>query len=73
MATYGDPKTSADHRRRAANPDQPLRLHASWSIERALADYAHAYGLGYAALRYFNAAGASPDGDIGEDHTPKPT
>src|SRR5690606_2115583 len=39
--------------------------------EHALADYAHAYGLGYAALRYFNAAGASPDGDIGEDHSPE--
>ena len=44
---------------------------ASWSIEQALADYAHAYGLGYAALRYFNAAGASPDGDLGEDHDPE--
>ena len=40
-------------------------------IERALADYAHAYGLGYAALRYFNAAGASPEGTIGEDHKPE--
>ena len=40
-------------------------------VERALADYAHAYGLGYAALRYFNAAGASPDGDLGEDHDPE--
>ena len=40
-------------------------------IEEALADYAQAYGLGYAALRYFNAAGASPEGDIGEDHTPE--
>jgi len=40
-------------------------------IEFALADYARAYGLGYAALRYFNAAGASPDGTIGEDHNPE--
>ena len=36
-----------------------------------LADYAAAYGLGYAALRYFNAAGAAADGTIGEDHTPE--
>jgi UDP-glucose-4-epimerase GalE len=36
-----------------------------------LADYAPAYGMGYAALRYFNAAGAAPDGTIGEDHTPE--
>ena len=37
----------------------------------ALADYAAAYGLAYAALRYFNASGASPDGDLGEDHDPE--
>src|SRR5205807_7262299 len=41
------------------------------AVERALADYAAAYGWGYAALRYFNAAGASPDGTIGEDHDPE--
>ena len=36
-----------------------------------MTDYAAAYGWGFAALRYFNAAGASPDGDIGEDHDPE--
>jgi UDP-glucose-4-epimerase GalE len=41
------------------------------AVEWALADYASAYGWGYAALRYFNAAGASPDGSIGEDHDPE--
>ena len=40
-------------------------------IEQALEDYSHAYGLGFAALRYFNAAGATPDGDLGEDHDPE--
>ena len=40
-------------------------------IERALQDYSQAYGLNFAALRYFNAAGASPDGGIGEDHQPE--
>jgi UDP-glucose 4-epimerase len=40
-------------------------------IELALADYALAYGLHYAALRYFNVAGADPTGDIGEDHDPE--
>lgn len=40
-------------------------------IERALADYAAAYGIGYAALRYFNACGAAEDGSIGEDHDPE--
>ena len=43
----------------------------SWVVERALESYAEAYGFAFAALRYFNASGASPDGDIGEDHTPE--
>ena len=41
------------------------------AIERALADYAHAYGFGSATLRYFNACGAADDGSIGEDHSPE--
>ena len=40
-------------------------------IERMLADFDVAHGLHYAALRYFNAAGADPDGEIGEDHDPE--
>jgi UDP-glucose-4-epimerase GalE len=40
-------------------------------VEQALADYNAAYSIGYAALRYFNAAGASADGTIGEDHRPE--
>jgi UDP-glucose-4-epimerase GalE len=40
-------------------------------IERAMADYAAAYGLRAVALRYFNAAGADPDGEIGEAHDPE--
>src|SRR6185369_11213562 len=39
--------------------------------ERILHWYAGAYGIRYAALRYFNAAGADTDGEIGEDHTPE--
>ena len=41
------------------------------TIEHMLAAYATAHGIGYAALRYFNAAGASPDALIGEDHQPE--
>jgi|1185.fasta_scaffold16737_2 UDP-arabinose 4-epimerase len=41
------------------------------TIERALHWYGEPYGLRYAALRYFNAAGADPDGEIGEDHDPE--
>jgi UDP-glucose-4-epimerase GalE len=40
-------------------------------IEQALHWYGGAYGLRYAALRYFNAAGADPGGEIGEDHDPE--
>jgi UDP-arabinose 4-epimerase len=42
------------------------------ALERALGWYAGAYGLRSAALRYFNAAGADPDGEIGERHDPEP-
>jgi len=40
-------------------------------VEGVLADYAAAYGLDYTVLRYFNVAGAHPDGAIGEDHDPE--
>jgi UDP-glucose 4-epimerase len=40
-------------------------------IEQMLSDFSRAYGLQYVALRYFNAAGASLDGSIGEDHQPE--
>jgi len=41
------------------------------AIEWLLEDYARAYGLRYASLRYFNASGAAPDGSVGEDHDPE--
>jgi len=40
-------------------------------VEQALRDYAVAYGLRAVAMRYFNAAGADPDGEIGEAHDPE--
>lgn len=69
-ATYGVPEQvpiTEDERQEPINPYGFAKL----VIEHALADYAHAYGFGYAALRYFNAAGASPEGDLGEDHDPE--
>lgn len=69
-ATYGVPDRvpiDEDQPQRPINPYGFSKL----VVEQALADYAAAYGLGYAALRYFNAAGASPAGDIGEDHDPE--
>lgn len=41
------------------------------AIEHALTSYHEAHGLNYLALRYFNAAGAHPSGDLGEDHEPE--
>ena len=54
-------------------PIQPISPYGRTkaAIEGILADYAHAYGLRYASLRYFNAAGAAPDGVIGEAHDPE--
>lgn len=40
-------------------------------VEEMLADYSATYGLKYAVLRYFNAAGADPDGELGEWHEPE--
>jgi len=54
-------------------PQQPINPYG-WTklgVESALADFARAYDWGYAALRYFNASGASPSGAIGEDHDPE--
>ncbi len=45
--------------------------HTKQTVELILADYADAYGLKYASLRYFNASGAAPEGSIGEDHEPE--
>jgi UDP-glucose 4-epimerase len=69
-ATYGVPERvpiTEDEKQKPINPYGQGKL----AVERALADYAAAYDWGYAALRYFNAAGASPDGAIGEDHHPE--
>jgi UDP-glucose-4-epimerase GalE len=69
-ATYGIPQRvpiTEDEKQQPINPYGNAKLAVEW----ALADYARAYGWGYAALRYFNAAGASADGSIGEDHDPE--
>ncbi len=69
-ATYGNPQRvplTEDH---PQNPISPYGF-TKLAIEHALADYSHAYDLGYAALRYFNASGAAADGTIGEDHDPE--
>lgn len=69
-ATYGIPENVPISEAETQAPVNPYGF-TKLVIEHALEDYAAAYGLGFAALRYFNAAGASPDGGIGEDHDPE--
>lgn len=69
-ATYGVPERVPITEEEPQKPINPYGA-GKLMIERALADYAAAYHWGYATLRYFNAAGASPDGSIGEDHDPE--
>jgi UDP-glucose-4-epimerase GalE len=69
-ATYGEPQRvpiSEDHPQNPVNPYGETKL----TVEKMLHWYGRAYGLRYAALRYFNAAGADPDGEVGEDHDPE--
>lgn len=69
-ATYGIPGVVPITEKVRQNPVNPYGF-TKLVIENALRDYTRAYGFGYAALRYFNAAGASQDGTIGEDHDPE--
>jgi len=69
-ATYGNPVYVPIDEKHPQNPINPYGA-SKLMLERVLADYSHAYGLKYAALRYFNAAGCSLDGKIGEDHNPE--
>jgi len=69
-ATFGVPETMPITEE---TPQQPINPYGASkvAVERALGDYAKAYGWGYATLRYFNASGASADATIGEDHDPE--
>ncbi|MBR0797143.1 UDP-glucose 4-epimerase GalE [Bradyrhizobium jicamae] len=69
-ASYGIPRTLPLDE---AHPQTPINPYG-WSkmiIERMLEDYGRAYGLASVSLRYFNAAGCDPDGEIGERHEPE--
>jgi UDP-glucose 4-epimerase len=69
-AVYGDPvrvPIDEDHPTAPINPYGETKL----AIERMLASYRRAYGLSFAALRYFNAAGADADGGLAERHHPE--
>ncbi len=67
---YGIPAETPILETSLPNPVSPYgrsKLMIEWMLE----DCAAAWGLGFAALRYFNAAGAHPDGTLGEDHDPE--
>ena len=69
-ATYGEPtRVPMDESldTRPINADGETKL----AVERALPHMERAHGIRFVALRYFNAAGAHPDGTIGEDHDPE--
>ena len=69
-ATYGLPQRlpiAEDHPQAPINPYGASKLF----VEQILRWYERAYGLRSVNLRYFNAAGADPDGEIGESHTPE--
>ncbi|MFQ5719898.1 MAG: UDP-glucose 4-epimerase GalE [Acidobacteriota bacterium] len=66
-AVYGEPQDipiREDHPTQPTNPYGDTKL----AFERALEAYRIAHEIPYVSLRYFNAAGADPTGDIGEDH-----
>ena len=70
-ATYGSTQAS---RLCETDLQQPLSPYGftKLAVEQMLRDYHRAYGLGAVILRYFNAGGADPEGEIGEDHDPEP-
>lgn len=69
-ATYGEPEKVPITEDMPQNPINPYGM-TKLTVERILKDYQKAYGMQSAVLRYFNAAGADPDGEIGESHDPE--
>jgi UDP-arabinose 4-epimerase len=69
-ATYGIPAALPISE---STPQQPVNPYGFTKLatERMAADYQRAYGIDWVALRYFNAAGADPDGELGERHAPE--
>jgi UDP-glucose-4-epimerase GalE len=69
-ATFGNPIETPITE---GHPQHPINAYGETklAVERALPHFERAYGLQWTALRYFNAAGADPDGALGEDHDPE--
>jgi UDP-glucose 4-epimerase len=69
-AVYGEPEEMPITEACSPRPSNPYGT-SKLAFEHALEGYRMAYGLGYASLRYFNAAGADASGEIGELHQPE--
>ena len=69
-ATYGNPIEIPITETHPQNPISPYG-YGKLMVETILSDYSNAYNLRYVSLRYFNAAGADPDSEIGELHNPE--
>ncbi|MFN9913010.1 MAG: NAD-dependent epimerase/dehydratase family protein, partial [Pirellulaceae bacterium] len=69
-ATYGDNPTPPMNETAAQIPCSPY-ARTKLAVEWMIRDFAHAHGLGFTLLRYFNASGADPDGQHGEAHDPE--
>jgi len=69
-ATYGEPIEIPMTEEHPQSPINPYGR-SKYMVEQILDDFTAAYGLEHVSLRYFNAAGADPDGELGEDHNPE--
>ena len=69
-ATYGNPQRLPMDETHPLMPVNPYGM-TKFAAERAIADYGAAYGLRAIALRYFNAAGCDPDGELGQRDDPE--
>ena len=69
-AIFGEPQYVPIDEEHPKNPTSPYGMN-KLTVERILADFDVAYGLKSVCLRYFNACGAHPSGEIGEDHSPE--
>lgn len=69
-AVYGEPQEAPIAETHPTSPVNPYG-ETKLAVERALPHFERAYGIASICLRYFNAAGADPDGALGEDHDPE--
>ena len=69
-AIFGEPQYTPIDEQHSKQPINPYGR-SKWMVEQMLEDYDRAYGLKSICLRYFNACGADPDGDLGERHDPE--